>query len=113
TPMIDLTDGAHAFTVSSVDAAGNEGPQSAAYDLIVDTAAPVTAPSIDAIDDNVAPVLGNVADGATTNDTMPTLDGSGAEPNGTVNIYDSGTLLGTAIADATGAWSFTPATDLT
>jgi len=112
TPAIVLADGAHSFIVSSVDAAGNEGPQSAAYDMTVDTAAPAAAPSIDTIDDNVAPVLGNVSDGAITNDTTPSLSGTGAEPDATVNVYDNGALIGTTVADNTGVWSFTPATGL-
>src|SRR5690606_6277287 len=94
TPTTDLTDGAHAFTASSVDAAGNEGVQSAPYAIVIDTLATVTSLVIGSVTDDVAPVAGPVASGGTTNDTTPTLAGSDAEPNATVNIYDNGTLIG-------------------
>jgi len=49
-----------------------------------------------------------IMDGASTNDARPQLSGSGAKVGGTVNIYDHGTLLGSATADRTGHWHFTP-----
>ncbi|MBK8478761.1 MAG: hypothetical protein IPL39_21505 [Opitutaceae bacterium] len=42
---------------------------------------------------------------------LPLLSGT-AEPGGTVTLYDGATLLGTATADNTGAWQFTPAAPL-
>src|SRR6185369_1621643 len=41
-----------------------------------------------------------------TNDNTLTLTGSAAAGN-TVSIYDGATLLGTAVADGSGAWTFT------
>ena len=41
----------------------------------------------------------------------PTLTGT-AEANSTVNILQGTTALGTATADASGNWTFTPATAL-
>ncbi|MFL9667796.1 Ig-like domain-containing protein [Variovorax sp. AB1(2024)] len=104
----ELANGAHSLAVSNVDAAGNEGPKSAPVAFTVDTVAPSTAPSIDSVTDDVAPVTGPIIPGGTTNDARPELKGSGAEPNGTVRIYDNGALIGTATADASGKWSFTP-----
>jgi hypothetical protein len=104
----ELANGAHSLAVSNVDAAGNEGPKSAPLAFTVDTVAPSTAPSIDSVTDDVAPVTGPIIPGGTTNDARPELKGSGAEPNGTVRIYDNGALIGTATADASGKWSFTP-----
>ena len=43
-----------------------------------------------------------------TNDNMLTLTGT-AEANSTVKVYDGATLLGTATANGSGAWSFTTA----
>src|SRR5690606_17053244 len=100
------------LTATAVDAAGNESTPTTAIDFTVDDEAPASAPAISGVADDVAPVAGPVASGGTTNDTTPTLAGSDAEPNATVNIYDNGTLIGSATADGTGAWSFTPTTDL-
>ena len=44
--------------------------------------------------------------------TLPLLTGT-AEANSTVNILQGTTALGTATADASGNWTFTPATALT
>ena len=104
----ELANGAHSLAVSNIDAAGNEGPKSAPLAFTVDTVAPSTAPSIDSVTDDVAPVTGPIISGGATNDARPELKGSGAEPNGTVRIYDNGALIGTATADASGKWSFTP-----
>ncbi|WP_190321870.1 Ig-like domain-containing protein, partial [Enterobacter hormaechei] len=40
-----------------------------------------------------------------------TLSGT-ATANATVTIYENGQPVGTALADGTGAWSFTPSTPL-
>ncbi|WP_354424119.1 Ig-like domain-containing protein [Variovorax atrisoli] len=107
----ELADGAHSLTARNVDAAGNEGPASAALAFTVDTVAPATAPSIDRAVDDVSPVVGVIAPNGATNDALPELGGSGAEPNGLVKVYDNGTLIGSATADSSGKWSFTPDAD--
>jgi len=48
---------------------------------------------------------------STTNDTTPTFSGI-SEANTPVSIYDNGTLIGTAVTNAAGAWTFTPTTAL-
>ncbi len=50
---------------------------------------------------------GTVGDGITNDNTL-TLTGT-AEANSTVKVYDGATLLGTATANGSGAWSFTTA----
>ena len=50
---------------------------------------------------------GVVGDGI-TNDNALTLAGT-AEANATVKVYDGATLLGSALASGTGAWSYTTA----
>jgi hypothetical protein len=42
-----------------------------------------------------------------TNDKTPTISGTAAESGAMVKVYDDGALLGTTIAGAGGAWSFT------
>lgn len=64
-------------------------------------------PVITSIVDDVLPKTGIVGNGQSTNDTRPTINGT-AEANATVKIYDNGALLGTATANASGVWTFTP-----
>ena len=49
-----------------------------------------------------------VAGDGITNDNTLTLTGT-AQANSTVRVYDGATLLGTATANGSGAWSFTTA----
>ncbi len=105
-----LSDGIHRFSTTISDAAGNVSGASPVFTLNIDTTAPVAATNI-TVTDNVGPVTGLVANGGATNDNMPTLNGT-AEANSTVTIYNGNTVLGTTLAGATGAWSFTP-TELT
>ena len=94
-------DGLHTFNVTATDAAGNTGPN-AAISLTIDTAAPLAATELRLTNDVTgAPVANN----GITNDNTPTLSGT-AEANGRVTVYDGNTVLGTAIANAQGAWSF-------
>src|SRR5205085_4889706 len=87
-----LTSATHSFTATDVDAAGNVSVASLAKTVIVDTIAPA-APIIvsDSIAANIVTVFGT------------------AEANSSIKIYDvttGSTLLGTATADALGAWSY-------
>ena len=93
-----LADGDHHVAAVATDAAGNVSAQSNVNRFEVDIPAMVVA--------IVVP-----ADGALTNDSTPVISGT-ATPGSTVSIFDNGTLLGTAVADANGAWTFTPPTPL-
>ena len=70
--------------------------------VTIDTTAPV-APSIASFSTD----SGAVGDGITNDNTL-TLTGT-AEANGTVKVYDGATLLGSATANGSGAWSYTTA----
>ncbi|WP_375195977.1 Ig-like domain-containing protein [Sphingobium sp.] len=109
-PPAQLNDGAHSFTVTARDGAGNVGAASAAYALTVDTSAPA-APAIAAVTDDAGTRTGTLANGATTDDTLPLLTGT-AEAGATVTLYDNGAVIGTATANGSGVWSFTPGTPL-
>ena len=98
-----LANGAHSLTATATDAAGNTGVASAAMAVTIDTTAPA-APSITSFSTD----SGVVGDGI-TNDATLTLTGT-AEANSTVKVYDGVTLLGTATANGSGAWSFTTGT---
>ncbi|WP_262405313.1 Ig-like domain-containing protein, partial [Pantoea agglomerans] len=122
TPEQDMADGSsHDLTVAAVDVAGNEGPQASGTDddgwsFTVDTTAPDTDAFTDSsitLTDDVGPVRGEIADGATTDDARPTYSGSVstagiAQGVVSVNIYDSGKLIGSAAVEADGKWSWTP-----
>ncbi len=97
-----LANGTHSLTATATDAAGNTGAASTAMSVTVDTAAPV-APTIASFSND----SGTVGDGITNDNTL-TLTGT-AEANSTVKVYDGATLLGTATANGTGAWSYTTA----
>src|ERR1044071_9174219 len=92
-----LAEGAHTLTASQTDLAGNTGSITMSFTL--DKKAPVVS---------IALVLdtGSLAtDNITSN---PAVRGTG-QANTLVTIKEGGTTLGTAMADGTGAWSFTPA----
>ncbi|MTD39952.1 hypothetical protein GIX45_15325, partial [Erwinia sp. CPCC 100877] len=122
TPDTDLTDGEHSLTVSAVDKAGNEGPQTSgtddgSWDFTVDTSSPdnissgIEDGSISLTDD-VEPVTGAIPDGGSTNDSRPTYSGKATDDIDHVNIYDGGKLIGSAKVESDGTWSFTPDTAL-
>ncbi|MDO6673920.1 Ig-like domain-containing protein, partial [Cobetia amphilecti] len=101
------------LTATVTDAAGNESPVS--DPLVVPEAADVTAPntpSIASATDDVEAVTGALASGDSTNDATPTLTGS-AEAGSTVTITHNGEFVDSVTADANGAWSYTPSTELT
>ena len=89
TPTARIPDGTQPFRVTQVDAAGNVSP-AAQRSITVDTIA--LPPTID------PPAAGPLF-------WLPDVTGQ-AEPSATVELADeNGNLLGTATADASGAWS--------
>lgn len=54
TPANNLADGFHQFTAASTDAAGNVSPESAVFNLTIDTVAP-NAPVLEVTDDEAHP----------------------------------------------------------
>ena len=97
-----LTNGTHSLTATATDAAGNTGVASTALSVTIDTSAPV-APTIASFSTD-----SGVSGDGITNDNTLTLTGT-AEANTTVNVYDGTTLLGSATANGSGAWSYTTA----
>ena len=94
-----LPDGAHAFTATATDAAGNTGNASTALDVTIQTG-PTAVPTITSLSTDT----GVVGDGITS-DTSPLIGGT-AEALATVKVYDGATLLGTVTADGAGSWSY-------
>jgi hypothetical protein len=96
-----LADGAHAITVTAMDAGGNVSAFSPALNITIDASAPATPP---------APVL---VSGSNNKTTDPTPDIKGTAPaNSTITIYSDNVKAGTAVADASGNYTFTFVNDL-
>ncbi|WP_247871932.1 Ig-like domain-containing protein, partial [Azospirillum sp. TSO35-2] len=101
----ELGVGPHTLTARAVDLAGNTS--TASGDLVITIGNPLqgapSSPLLDSGSDSGA--LGD----RLTNVATPTLTGT-AEAGSTVSIYDSGTLVGSAVADTLGGWSVTTTT---
>ncbi|KIC84631.1 Ig-like domain-containing protein, partial [Pantoea agglomerans] len=120
TPENPLDDGEHALVVDGTDASGNAS--SSTVDVIIDTGdTGDTTPGAD--DDTGNPAEGDtgatapgltddagnpIADGSSTSDTTPTINGGGMQPGSTVVITDGDAELGTATVGEDGSWTFTP-----
>ncbi len=109
TPESALREGLHIFDYATVDRAGNQSERIGAFEFNVDTRPELV--NIHGAEDGVGAVTGTVGTGGTTDDTLPTLQGS-ATAGGIVRIYDGATLLGQTTAGFDGRWSFTPGTAL-
>lgn len=110
TPSPALSETSHTLTAVATDPAGNVGLPSAGFTLIVDSTVPAT-PGIPVVTDDQAPVLGNISNGGSTNDTTPTISGTGSVGD-TITIRDNGSDIGTTTVRADGSWSFTPQTPI-
>ncbi len=92
-----ITDGAHTLIASQTDPTGSTATATVSFTL--DRVAPVVSMAL------VADTGGSASDAITSN---PAVKGTG-RPNAVVTLAEGGAALGTTMADATGAWSFTPA----
>lgn len=110
TPTTPLSEGSHTLTAVATDPAGNVGLPSAGFTLTIDSTLPAT-PGIPVVTDDQAPVLGNISNGGSTNDTTPTISGTGSVGD-TITIRDNGSDIGTTTVRADGSWSFTPQTPI-
>lgn len=109
TPTTPLGQGVHTLNVTATDAAGNVS-NAASFGVNIDSVAP-NPPVIVTVLDNTAPVLGPITNGQATNETRPSLSGT-AEAGATIKVYSDGNLIGTTIANGSGAWSLTPVAGL-
>jgi hypothetical protein len=101
TPASALAQGAHTAVATATDAAGNTSPSSSPRSFTVNTSTDTVPPA--------APVL--IAPAALVNTTTPTISGT-AEAGSTVTVRLDGAVVGTVVANASGAWSFTPVSPL-
>ncbi|MBK5143713.1 Ig-like domain repeat protein [Budviciaceae bacterium BWR-B9] len=113
TPTSPLGEGKHTFHVTSTDAAGNVSMPSADFVLEMDFTGPdLSKLKITGVDDQVGNVTGNVDDGDFTDDSRPTISGTGTAGD-TIYVHvshESGAdvLLGTAKVNDQGIWTFRP-----
>jgi large repetitive protein len=109
-PGTGLSEGLHVITATATDAAGNTSAISSGFSVQIDVTAP-PVPAAPLVTDNQPPVVGNVANNGSTNDTTPTFSGTG-EVGSTITLYNGPTTLGTTTVDESGHWSWTPSSDL-
>lgn len=84
---------------------------SAVFDVHVEQPAPPPpTPTIDSVYDNVGGSMGYLHSGATTDDTQPTLRGTGT-PNSTITIMDGTDVLAIVHAGSNGEWTYEPKLD--
>ncbi|WP_035065256.1 Ig-like domain repeat protein, partial [Nitratidesulfovibrio termitidis] len=103
--LLGILSGVVATALLASDGGGSGGGH------LVDSEAP-GQPTIDAVEDDVRPVTGPIANGGVTDDTRPTLGGTG-EPGSTITIYDNGRAIGSALVGSDRHWTFTPDAPLT
>ena len=111
TPTTALEQRVYDFVAISTGPTGNLSNPSNTYSLLID-ATPPNAPVITSVTDDVGAPRGPLALGASTDDTTPTIAGTGT-PGDTIRVLDGTTVLGTAVVAANGTWGFTPTTTLT
>ena len=101
TPDTPLAHGTE-IVATATDAAGNvSGPGT--------TTVNSTIPDAPVVIDDFGDIQGSIANNSTTDDTVPTITGSGAGANLPISVYDNGALLGTTTSDGSGNWSLEPA----
>lgn len=87
-----LTDEVHNFTADATDAAGNTSTRTQSLAITIDTQ--VVAPTGVLNTNNI------------TNNNIPVLNGTDAEPYAVIEIFLDGSSIGTTAADDTGQWSY-------
>ncbi|EPT0360326.1 Ig-like domain-containing protein [Enterobacter cloacae subsp. dissolvens] len=97
------TDGTYQITASENTGTGDSA-QTAPFELTLDTRVPVG--SFDGVSDDVGLVQGELANPAVTDDTTPTLHGTGVAGD-VVFIYDGDTLIDSVTVGPGNTWNFT------
>jgi hypothetical protein len=100
----------YSFTAQATDLAGNSGDLSAATNVLV--VAPtwgVIAPTVSSASIAIESILGVNLDGSFDTTDTPTITGL-ATATSEVVVFNDGIIIGQAVVDFTGAWSFTTPT---
>ncbi|GER17706.1 Ig-like domain-containing protein [Variovorax boronicumulans] len=116
TPTTPLAEGEHKFTVTATDKAGNTSTPSAEFVVTTDyTPADYSKLAITGVEDDVGGITGNVASGATTDDSRPVISGTGTAGNTIVVMVKDSTgnhKLNETTVGADGKWTLSPTTPL-
>ena len=96
-------DGTYQITATEDPGTGESAP-TPPFELTLDTSIPVG--SLDRVVDDVGLVQGDLANPAVTDDTTPTLQGTGRAGD-TVFIYDGTTLINSVTVGNDGTWNYT------
>ncbi|MDD3500506.1 MAG: Ig-like domain-containing protein, partial [Sulfurovum sp.] len=100
-----LTHGSE-IEATAIDAAGNvSGPDTTTVNSAI--------PDTPSVYDDVPPIIGEIENNTTTDDTVPTISGNGSGANLPIAIYDNGSKIGETTSDENGDWSFEPSTPFT
>ncbi|MFP2271355.1 Ig-like domain-containing protein [Enterobacter ludwigii] len=102
TPALSA-DGTYQITATEDPGTGDSAP-TAPFELTLDTSIPTG--TLDRIADDVGLVQGDLANPAVTDDTTPTLHGTGRAGD-TVFIYDGTTLVNSVTVGNDGTWNYT------
>ncbi|QHC89744.1 Ig-like domain-containing protein [Pseudomonas chlororaphis] len=102
-PVPTSADGTHSFSVTATNDVGTTGPASEAWVVEIDTGVP-GVPKILSVYDDAGGLTGNVPRSGITDDSTPTVKGT-ADPGSVIKVYDGSVVLGTAMTDASGAWT--------
>ena len=106
-----LSEGMQSITAKAV-LNNVESPETGAYIFEVDTSTP-SKPGPLIITDDQGETVGVILNNDTTDDSTPTISGSGGAPGSTISVLDGDREIGTAIVQLDGTWSVTPAAPLT
>ncbi|MBB3307158.1 Ig-like domain-containing protein, partial [Enterobacter sp. Sphag1F] len=98
-----VPDGNHSFSVVAQDGAGNTSGASNSWNVVVDTVAPAGPQITNLVDNVTGGIVGDIANGGTTNDNKPTLSGT-TEPNALITIRVDNVVWGSVRADGSGKW---------
>ncbi|MDR3503314.1 MAG: Ig-like domain-containing protein [Legionella sp.] len=107
TPILSIGDNGNQYRAVFMNSIGQAITNAA---ILTVTPPPPPAPVLTNVMSDVPPI-GPIANGGMTNDATPTFNGA-AMATATISAFDNGTIVGTAIADGSGNWTFTPATAL-
>ncbi|WP_419727803.1 beta strand repeat-containing protein [Lichenicola sp.] len=107
TPLTALTQGTHSLTVTATDIAGNISPASTILGVTIDSVASAAPTAL-----TLAPLSDSGTPGDNlTSATDPTILGVGTAGD-TIQLYDSGVLVGTTTVAGNGTWSVAPSAAL-
>ncbi|MGU0056355.1 Ig-like domain-containing protein [Enterobacter hormaechei] len=106
TPETALGEGTHDFTVRATDPQGNVSQPSNAWSVEIDLLRHRCRRSLRSA---TTPRWRNrpLTAGQVTNDTTPTLSGTG-QAGTTIHVLNNGVEIGTTTVDGNGNWTFTP-----